>query len=179
VLPSTSPLQPGSLVSMDHYESSVRGRLYEGFGKERAEHRFCGGTIFYNHCSKVIFPHHQVSLGSSDTIRSKNSFELEALRCGVDIKRYHSDNGHFTSAAFEQSLRTEQNPQQHTLLGVGAKHQKPSERAIQTVTWMARALMLRLQSYLVAHGHGSRSLGVQSPAGSRDWRCTDGSVHWH
>ena len=146
-------LQPGDLVSMDHYESAVRGRLWETFGKERPEHRYCGGTLFYDHASGLIFVQHQVSLGASDTIRSKNTFELFAERCGRKITRYHTDNGHFTAEAFEASLRREgPTPQIHTLSGAGAHHQNGgAERAIQTVSYMARAMMVHAYLHWPSH----------------------------
>jgi hypothetical protein len=135
------PTTPGSLVSIDHYESTVRGRLWHTKGRESPHHRFVGGSIFYDHASKAIFVHHQVSLAASDTLRSKDAFEAQALQCGRTITTYHTDNGIFASAAFEASLHQEQ--QKHSRSGVGAHHQNGgAERAIQTVTSMARSMML-------------------------------------
>ncbi|KAL7565610.1 hypothetical protein ACA910_018972 [Epithemia clementina (nom. ined.)] len=140
-------LSPGDLVSLDHYKSSVRGRLWTSKGKEQPHDRYVGGTIFFDHASKAIFVHHQVSLGSSDTVRSKSAFELQARLAGRIIQRYHTDNGTFTADAFEQSLRKDPThhdpPQRHTLSGVGAHHQNGgAERAIQTVANMARCMLL-------------------------------------
>ena len=140
-----SKLEPGDLVSIDHYESSVRGRLYHTKGRERAEHRFCGGTLFFDHASRAIFVYHQVSLGGSDTIRSKFSLETFASQVGRTIRRYHSDNGILTSDAFERSLQADHLEVKplHTVSGVGAHHQNGgAERAIQTVTSMARTMMI-------------------------------------
>ena len=138
-------LEPGDLVSIDHYESSVRGRLYHTKGRERAKHRFCGGTLFFDHASRAIFVYHQVSLGGSDTIRSKFSLETFASQVGRTIRRYHSDNGILTSDAFERSLQADHLEVKplHTVSGVGAHHQNGgAERAIQTVTSMARTMMI-------------------------------------
>jgi hypothetical protein len=143
--PTENPVnEPGDLVSIDHYESAVRGRLYSSRGRERPEHRYCGGSLFYDHVSEAIFLNHQVSLGSSDTIRSKNEFEEIAARSGRVIRRYHTDNGTFTSKAFAESLNTERpSPQDHTRSGSHAHHQAgAAERGIQTVTYMARAMMV-------------------------------------
>ena len=144
--PSTDKPIPGELVSMDHFESTIRGRLWHTKGRERPEHRFVGGTIFYDHGSRAIFCYPQVSLGSSDTITSKHEFETTALHSGRRIIRYHSDNGVFTSDAFQESLKTDRStfpPPKSTLSGVGAHHENAgAERSIQTVTYMARAMMI-------------------------------------
>ena len=141
-----SKLEPGGLVSIDHFESSVRGRLYNTRGRERPEHRFCGGTLFFDHASRAIFVYPQVSLGGSDTIRSKFTFETFASQVGRTICRHHTDNGILTSTAFEKSLRADRvqtPPPLHTVSGVGAHHQNGgAERAIQTVTSMARTMMI-------------------------------------
>ena len=68
-------LKPGDQVSVDQYESSVRGRRMETRGRERMEHRFCGGTLFYDHASHRLFNVNQVTLSAPDTIASTRAFE--------------------------------------------------------------------------------------------------------
>jgi hypothetical protein len=76
--------------------------------------------------------------------------EQEAADVGVTIKRYHTDNGVFASrefrnhcAALDQTL---------SFSGVGAHHQNGiAERAIQTVTNMARACMIHAQLHWPEH----------------------------
>ena len=144
--PTDRKLSPGELVSMDHFESTVRGRLWHTRGRERPEHQFVGGTIFFDHGSKAIFCYPQVSLGSSDTINSKDRFEHSLSQTGQHVHRYHSDNGVFTSHAFQESLKAPRHTfpsPTNTLSGVGAHHENAgAERAIQTVTYMARAMMI-------------------------------------
>ena len=144
--PTDRKLSLGELVSMDHFESTVRGRLWHTRGRERPEHHFVGGTIFFDHGSKAIFCYPQVSLGSSDTINSKNQFKVSLHQAGRQVTRYHSDNGVFTSDAFQESLKTNRNTfpsPLSTLSGVGAHHANAgAERAIQTVTYMAQAMMI-------------------------------------
>ena len=61
-------LAPGTRVSVDQYESAVRGRLATSQGKENFGHKFAGGTIFCDHASGFIQCYHQVSLRATDTI---------------------------------------------------------------------------------------------------------------
>ena len=133
-------LKPGDRVSMDQYESSVRGRLLHTRGREKQGQRYGGGTIFVDHASGYVEVHHQVSLCASDTLRSKRAFEQNARQCGVDIEQYHADNGVFKAREFVEHLQKKGQPL--TLSGVGAKHQNGiAERAQQTVVNKARSMM--------------------------------------
>ena len=55
-------LQPGDCVSIDQYESTIRGRLPHTYGKERTEEQYRGGTLFVDHASGMIFLVNQMSL---------------------------------------------------------------------------------------------------------------------
>lgn len=136
-------LKPGDAVSVDQYESSVRGRRLETKGRERSEHKFCGGTLFYDHASGKIFIHHQSSLSSHETIKAKLAFEREAALCGFSIKKYRTDNGVFTSKAYQESL---DDAQYLDKSAVGAHHQNGvAEANIGRVQRMARAMLLHMR----------------------------------
>eukprot|EP00977_Amphora_coffeiformis_P017365 scaffold5598_cov89-Amphora_coffeaeformis.AAC.2 len=52
-------LVPGETVSVDQYESSVRGRHLETKGLEREDRKYCGGILFYDHASgRKLFGRH-------------------------------------------------------------------------------------------------------------------------
>ena len=55
-------LLPGQRVSVDHYVSSVPGRLYKSRGGTRDANMYHGGAIFVDHASGFISVRHQVSL---------------------------------------------------------------------------------------------------------------------
>jgi transposase InsO family protein len=60
---------------------------------------------------------------------------------GVLIKEYHTDNGAYQSAAFQEALR--ENEQSIRYSGVGAKWQNGvAENAIKIVTTRARTMMI-------------------------------------
>ena len=138
----TDDCTPGQRISVDQYESRVRGRLWSSFGKTKEENMYCGGTIFVDHASGLIHVEHQVSLGTADTLTSKRIFERMALSHGVIIKNYHGDNGAaFTSREFNRHIIDME--QGFTYSGVGAHHQNGvAERAIRTVVTRARTMML-------------------------------------
>ena len=63
-------LRAGSGVSVDHYESRLKGRSYTSFGKATSE-QHVGGCIFVDHMSSYIHVEHQLGFSSSETIRAK------------------------------------------------------------------------------------------------------------
>jgi hypothetical protein len=134
-------LHPGDCVSIDQYESRVRGRLSTSRGNEQAHTQYCGGTIFADHASGFLSVQHQVTLGGSDTVRSKRSFEQECREYQVSVHEYHGDNGVFKAESFAESL--ESKGQTIHFSGTGAHHQNAvAERAIRTSTERARTLMV-------------------------------------
>ena len=145
-------LKPGQCVSVDQYESTIRGRLLHTKGREPQRDRYCGGTIFVDHATGLVKAYHQVSLGASDTLRSKRKFEQEARFCDVYVEKYHADNGVFVSEEFEDEL--EFLGQQIDLSGVGAHHQNGvAERAIATIIGRARAMILHATIHWPAENH--------------------------
>ena len=133
-------LLPGDAVSIDQYESAVRGRLPSGNRREPFGVQYVGGTIFCDHASGYIACFHQASLRADDTIRSKRAFERDAKLYGIRIRSYHADNGIFKAKDFVQELISLEQTMQ--LSAVGAHHQNGiAERAIRTVTEKARTML--------------------------------------
>jgi hypothetical protein len=90
---------------------------------------------------------HQISSSASDTILSKQKFEQSLLEHNIGVTSYHSDNGVFSASQFTSVLH--QQYQHIRLSGVGAHHQNGiSERAIQTVVWYARAMLVHCHLHL-------------------------------
>ncbi|MGH7955235.1 MAG: hypothetical protein ACREOZ_04670, partial [Gloeomargaritales cyanobacterium] len=107
----------------------MKGRLRTSRGASKNEDMYCGGAIFCDHATKLIDVRHQVTLGASDTVRSKKLFERMAFTHGVIVHSYHGDNGIFSSAEFKKHL--EDTNQEIRYSGVGAHHQNGvAERAI-------------------------------------------------
>ena len=84
---------------------------------------------------------HQVSLGATDTVRSKGLYEQEAADMGVEILSYRGDNGVYKSKKFKDDLLIRH--QTMTYSGVGVHGQNGvAERGISTVVNSARTMML-------------------------------------
>lgn len=149
--PSTSPgpemvlkqedLSPGDCISCDHYISPIPGRAIANSGYSSSAHGYNCGTIYVDHASGFMFVRHQTSTSAAETIRSKLLLEREARDVGVKIRKYHSDNGVFSSKEFKSHC--DELNQKLTFSGVGAKFQNGvAERGIQTVSNMAKASMI-------------------------------------
>jgi hypothetical protein len=134
-------LDPGDCVSIDQYQSSFPGRLSSTKGKEPRKLQYTGGTIYVDSASGLIFIRHQVSLKVGETLKTKERFESFCREHGVRVKSYRANNVPFGNAEFRNNVT--QCGQTIDFSGVGAHHQNGvAERAIGTVTRLARAMML-------------------------------------
>ena len=114
-------LNPGDCISWDQYVVPHRGRLYKSAGKERENMRYSGGSLAVDHASKQVFIHHQVALTANLTLVGKRLLERDAREVGVNIKRYHADNGIFASNEFRDDCRLKQ--QKLTFSASNSHHQ--------------------------------------------------------
>eukprot|EP00978_Attheya_sp_CCMP212_P003597 scaffold7531_cov66-Attheya_sp.AAC.4 len=83
----------------------------------------------------------QVSLRAGETICGKEQFEKHAREYSIKIQKYHANNGVFVSEDYKTHCRNRDQSLDYS--GVGAHHQNAvAERAIQTVTYWARAMLV-------------------------------------
>ena len=135
-------LLPGSEVSVDHFISSVEGRLFTGFNRGISMNKYIGGCIFVDHASSHIHVEFQTSLSSHETLRAKIAYENQCRDTGVVVQKFMSDNGTaFTSRDFSEHLSAFH--QINKFAGVGAHHHNAqAERAIRTIMSIARTMMI-------------------------------------
>ena len=134
-------MKPGDCVSGDQYMSSQPGRLPNTYGREQLGNKYNGGTMLVDHYSAYIHLNHQISLRVGETLKGKHDFERFASIHGVKIRRYRADNQPFDSAEFRDDIELQD--QELDFSGTGAHFQNGvAERAIQTVTTWARAMMM-------------------------------------
>ena len=133
-------LRPGNLVSVDHFESRLKGRTYTSYNGINSD-KYVGGCIFVDSMSGLVHVEHQLGFSGTETIRAKQNFEKLALDHGVLINSYRADNGIFRANEFVSHIR-ELN-QKLSFCGVNAHHKNgAAERAVRTVSECARALLL-------------------------------------
>ena len=152
----TGSMQPGDCVAVDQFVVKVPGRLPNTAGKEKIDNRYTGGTIFVDLVSGFTFVKTQVSLRSGETLIVKEDFENTMLAHGTNVRKYHRDNGIFVSKAWREHC--DDRGQAYDFSGVGAHHQNANaERAIKTVSYWARAMMVNAAIHWPEKG-GDQSL---------------------
>ena len=81
----TNNLPPGECISLDQYESTVRGRLIHMKGREPETEQYRGGTIAVDHSSGKIWVHHQISLRAGETLQGKQLWEYDLAQYGFKV----------------------------------------------------------------------------------------------
>ena len=152
----TGSMQPGDCVAVDQFVVKVPGRLPHTAGKEKIDNQYTGGTIFVDLVSGFTFVKMQVSLRAGENLLAKEEFENTMLDHGATVRKYHGDNGIFVSKAWREHC--DDRGQAYDFSGVGAHHQNANaERAIQTVSYWARAMMVNAAIHWPEKG-GDQSL---------------------
>ena len=107
--------------SQSIYVSTTPGRVPHTKGKEPSAIKFKVGKLFVKDCLKFIIIHNQVSLGASETLVGKRTFEALVHSFGFSALSYHGNNGIFASQAFKDDCSTE--CQRFSFSESGAHHQ--------------------------------------------------------
>ena len=133
-------LRPGNTVSVDHFESRLKGRTFDSFGKSTSD-QYIGGCIFVDHASGYVHVEFQLGFSAIETIRAKQNFEKFAFNQGVIPTTYLTDSGAFKANKFVTHIRDHNQKIQYC--GTNAHHQNGvAERSILTISNMARAMLL-------------------------------------
>ena len=131
----------GQLVAVDHFVCSTRGRRFNTKGKEAEKDRYLGGAIFVDLATGHLFIDFLTNLTTHETLLSKEKYELDCRDHGVVVQEYLTDMGAaFTSKAFREHLQEFEQIVRFAGAG-GHHHNAQAERAIRTVTSIARTLM--------------------------------------
>jgi len=86
-------LQPGQVIFSDQYQTNIPGKPSQNKDGTARNQQYQGGTIFSDAVSGYIHIEHQVALTSYEMIASKLNFERIAIKAGVTVTLYHTDNG--------------------------------------------------------------------------------------
>jgi hypothetical protein len=110
-------------------------------GKSPQDEMYRGGALFVDQASGYIFIQPQVTFSAVETLKAKLDFERMCLNSGVNVATYMSDNGTFSAQAFTKDIFDRGQDARYS--GVGAHHHNGiAERSIQTISNMARTMML-------------------------------------
>jgi len=148
----------GDFVSTDQFICKTPGHLPTGYRRESQNRHFQGSTIYNDAASGLIWVENQVSLGANITVMGKACFEQWLCdQCVFKVKHYHGDNGIFS--AEEYRCDCDEKGKSQSFSGVGAQHQNArAERAIQTIMYMARTLMVHASLHWTERGSDDLSL---------------------
>ena len=113
-------LTVGQRIHGDQYVSAVPGRTPVGRGSCAALNQYNGGMLLADSASEFIFLRNQVSLGTGDTLQSKQAFEQFAAQFGIKLQPFCVDNMPFASKEF--CADCEARGQTLNFSGVGAHH---------------------------------------------------------
>ena len=92
-------------MSTNKFVVKTPRRIPSGFGRERHNNRFHGGTIYNDAASELIWVENQILLGANETIVGKARFEQWLWEQAVaEVSHYHSDNGIFIKNLLSQGL---------------------------------------------------------------------------
>jgi hypothetical protein len=121
-------------------ESSVKGLVQQSTGN-LTRRRIVGATIFVDHVSDYTYPHLMEDLTLNATLVAKEAYERLAATFGVTVKAYHSDNGRYADAGWQEACITMQ--QIFSYCGVGQHNQNGiAEKRIRDLSDAVRACLL-------------------------------------
>jgi hypothetical protein len=133
-------LVSGARVSVDHFDSRLLGRTNDSFGKASSE-KFKGGCILVDHAASYVHVEHQVGFSAVEKICDKQGFEELCMDNGVVVQDYLTDSGAFKVNNCVAHIN--ETHQKLRFCGTNEHHQNGvAERAIQTISNMARAMIL-------------------------------------
>jgi hypothetical protein len=115
----------GRSVSVDQMESHVPGLI----AQTKARELYKVASIFVDKASDSTYIYLQSSTLPVHTLASKKDFEQNAVSIGLNVERYHADNGRFIDIARMNHLK-EMN-QSMILCGVNVHHQNGKVEKIE------------------------------------------------
>ena len=179
-------LKPGDKAFTDQLESRVRGWLLHTAGREQESDRFCGSSMFVDAASGYVHIEHQVTVNATNSINAKSAFERMARDVGVDITKYHTDNGIYTSKAYvaDLVLKESKHPalwswSQMAERSSGRGNRNGGFKGQNTDGSCCLALARRRGRLALAAVSHSHSPSLQPHTQSVQRHCSGGSLHVH
>ncbi len=71
-------------MSVDHFESRLKGHTFDSFGKATSD-QYISGCIFVDYNSGYVHVEFQLGLSAIETVQAKQNFEKYAFHNGVNL----------------------------------------------------------------------------------------------
>jgi hypothetical protein len=131
---------PGDLVSVDVLVSSTPGLVAQMAGFLTRK-RYKYACVFVDHFSDFGYVYMMKEQTANEALDAKLAFEAYSEAHGIEVKRYHADNGVCATQQWKEDCY--QQWQLLTLAGVNAHHQNGKvERRIRTLQDLARCMLI-------------------------------------
>jgi hypothetical protein len=131
---------PGDLVSVDVLVSSTPGLVAQMAGFLTRK-RYKYACVFVDHFSDFGYVYMMKEHTANEALDAKLAFEAYSEAHGIEVKRYHADNGVCATQQWKEDCY--QQRQLLTLAGVNAHHQNGKvERRIRTLQDLARCMLI-------------------------------------
>lgn len=104
------------------------------------------GTLFVDHASRLLHFTPHLSTGAKEAVSAKHQCEFFAFSFRRPIKKYHTDNGIFSTKLFKDSCLRQN--LQITFYGIDVHHQNGiTECYIRTIIEQARTMLIHAMIY--------------------------------
>ena len=102
---SEDDLHPGDDTSIDALTSKSPGLIPQMSGFLTSK-RYWASTVFVDHATNYGYVYLQEDQTLESTLAAKAAYERHAASFGVNIRKYHADNGRFADQSFQDEIQT-------------------------------------------------------------------------
>ena len=136
---SEEDIHPGDNTSIDALTSKSPGLIPQMSGFLTSK-RYWASTVFVDHATNYGYVYLQEDQTLESTLAAKAAYERHAQTFGVNVRKYHADNGRFADQSFQEEIN--KHNQSIQFCGVGTHHQNGiAERRIRTLTELSRTYL--------------------------------------
>ena len=138
--------QPRMCISIYQIESP-QSWLISVLKENQTSNKYHAATIFVDHLSKLTYVHFNEKTTANKAVEAKYAFEQYAATFGLNIKKFHADNGVFDTQVFKESIIA---ANQTIVFSAGDSHKQNriAEHIINTVTYRAWIMLFKYNDLL-------------------------------
>ena len=95
--------QPVMCITINKIESP-QGGIIPALKRRKKSRKYHVATIFVEHFSKLTYVHFSESTTANKAVESTHAFEQYTETFGVNIQKYHAENGAFNTQVFKEII---------------------------------------------------------------------------